>query len=106
LSYETGSCVASWKFQIPPVVGSDASGLIRYNSLKNMASIERGEDPMGVIKDPTKNESVIGSFVCTSHDRKFAAPQHIGARLFYAVSAVKLVDEAASIELLNKFCIN
>ena len=34
---------------------------------------------------------------------KFAAQQQVGARLFYAVSGVKLVDEAAAIELLNKF---
>ena len=27
-------------------------------------------------------------------------------RLFYAVSAVKLVDEAALIEFLNRFCVN
>jgi hypothetical protein len=39
-------------------------------------------------------------------DRKFAGQQQIGGRLFYAVSAVKLVDEAASIEFMNKFCVN
>src|ERR671910_226916 len=42
----------------------------------------------------------------TSDDAKFAAQPVIGTRLFYAVGAVELVDEAASIELLNKFRVN
>ncbi len=32
--------------------------------------------------------------------------QQIGTRLFYAVSAVKLVDVAAFIELLDKLCVD
>jgi hypothetical protein len=47
-----------------------------------------------------------GQEIAVKHDPKFAAQQQIGARLFYAVSAVKLVDEAALIEFLNRFYVN
>ena len=50
---------------------------------------------MRVIRDPAKNESMIRSFVL-----------YLARPLFYAVSAVKLVDVAAAIELLNKFCVD
>jgi len=44
--------------------------------------------------------------VCNRCKVDCPAQQQIGPRLFYAVSAAKLVDEAAAIEFLNKFCVN
>ena len=59
-------------------------GIILFHKMldENMRTVARGEDPMGVIRDPAKNEPLIPIKRSREHDRKFSIRDDMEVRLW------------------------
>lgn len=65
-------------------LGPGDKGIILYHKMlnDNMDKVERGEDPMGVIRDPARNEPLIVIKRSREHDQKFRIRDDMEPRLW------------------------